>query len=67
MEKKLKSYSEKDYKKFPNYNRTDLLKALEINKKNISEHWYNFVIENLDKKESQVFFETYPQIRMVVK
>ena len=54
---KIKSYSEKDYEKFPEYSRKDLLKALEINKKNISEHWYNFVIENLDKKESEVFFE----------
>jgi len=56
-ENNVRKYSEIDYKKFPNYNRKDLLKALDINKENISEHWYNFVIENLDKKESEVFFE----------
>jgi hypothetical protein len=56
-ENNVRKYSEKDYAKFPNYNRKDLLNALKINKKTISEHWYNFVIENIDKKESEVFFE----------
>ncbi len=56
IENNVKKYSKKDYAKFPSYNRKDLLKALKINKVNISEHWYNFVIDNLDKKDSEVFF-----------
>ena len=55
--KNIRKYSKKDYAKFPEYNRNDLLKALNINKKNISEHWYNFAIENLGKQESEIFFE----------
>ena len=54
--KETKKYSENDYNKFPKYNRQELLKALEVNKKNISEHWYSFVMKNLDNDKSEIFF-----------
>ncbi|WP_282075437.1 hypothetical protein [Maribacter aquivivus] len=54
--KEIKIYSENDYEKFPKYNRQELLKAIEINRKNISEHWYSFVMKNLDNDKSEMFF-----------
>lgn len=56
-EGKIRKYKETDYKRFPNYNKSELLEALNINKNNISNHWYNFVINNLDNENSGIYFE----------
>lgn len=53
----IKVYTEKEHQKFPEYSKTELLKALEINKEFITQHFYDFVIENINKTESEVFFE----------